>query len=111
MRNLVIFAFSFFALLLITTFLLAPTTKATFPGTNGKIVFSSDRDGNPEIYTMNADGTNQTRLTNNSDTDDLPVWSPDLKKIAFVRFENSSHNIYVMNADGTYEQNLTSSPV
>jgi len=34
--------------------------------TNGKIAFASDRDGNYEIYVMNADGSGQTRLTNNS---------------------------------------------
>ncbi|MCK4394724.1 PD40 domain-containing protein, partial [Candidatus Bipolaricaulota bacterium] len=41
-----------------------------------KIAFTSDRDGNPEIYVMNADGTNQQRLTNSLATDGSPVWSP-----------------------------------
>src|ERR1041384_8190465 len=40
---------------------------------NGKIAFTSDRDGNREIYVMNADGTNQTRLTNNPAVDQLPT--------------------------------------
>src|SRR5436190_4380861 len=38
--------------------------RATLPGANGKIAFSSDRDGNFEVYVMNADGSDQTRLTN-----------------------------------------------
>jgi Tol biopolymer transport system component len=43
------------------------------------------RDNTPgEIYSMHPDGSNQTRLTNNSAYDDLPVWSPDMTKIAFV---------------------------
>jgi len=41
-----------------------------------KIVFVSDRDFNNEIYIMNADGTNQTRITYNSIDDDHPSWSP-----------------------------------
>ena len=41
-----------------------------------KIAFESERDGNDEIYVMNADGTEQTRLTNNSDWEQEPSWSP-----------------------------------
>ena len=41
-----------------------------------KIAFASDRDGNFEIYTMNADGTNQTRITNDPATQDDPSWQP-----------------------------------
>jgi hypothetical protein len=48
---------------------------ATFPGENGKIAFTSTRDGNEEIYVMNAyDGSNSTRLTNNTDIDEFPSW-------------------------------------
>jgi hypothetical protein len=41
-----------------------------------KIAFASDRDGNWEIYVMNADGTSQTNLTNNPTGDRYPAWSP-----------------------------------
>jgi len=65
--------------------LFCATTATGLPlRANGKIAFTSDRDGNPEIYLMNADGTNQTRLTNNSIVDDHPMWSPDGTKLAFV---------------------------
>ena len=47
-----------------------------------KIAFVSDRDGNDEIYVMNADGSNQTRLTNNTVTDISPVWSPEDSSIS-----------------------------
>jgi len=41
-----------------------------------KIAFSSNRDGNPEIYVMNDDGSGQTRLTTDPGTDVVPAWSP-----------------------------------
>jgi len=41
-----------------------------------KIAFASARDGNWEIYVMNADGSGQTRLTNNPAEDAMPAWSP-----------------------------------
>ena len=49
-----------------------PAAHAAFPGANGKIAFTSTRDGNDEIYTMNADGTGQTRITNNAASDAAP---------------------------------------
>src|SRR5215213_9052076 len=57
---------------------------ATFPGENGKIAFSSSRDGgNVAIYMMNADGSNPTRLTTRDASNQYPDWSPDGTKIAF----------------------------
>jgi Tol biopolymer transport system component len=41
-----------------------------------KILFRSNRDGNNEIYIMNADGTGQTRVTNNPADDTAPRWQP-----------------------------------
>ena len=67
----------------------------------GDIVFVSTRDGNPEIYSVNADGSNLTRLTDHPANDDAPVWSPDRKRIAFASDRDGSLEIYVMNADGT----------
>ena len=68
---------------------------------SGDIVFVSTRDGNPEIYSVRADGSNVTRLTNHPANDDAPVWSPDRKRIAFASDRDGSPEIYVMNADGT----------
>lgn len=42
------------------------------------IAFISSRDGNPEIYTMKADGSGQTRLTNDPASDKSPAWSPTM---------------------------------
>jgi len=41
-----------------------------------RIAFTSDRDGNREIYVMNADGSGQTRLTHDPAEDDTPSWRP-----------------------------------
>ncbi|HLK59086.1 MAG TPA: hypothetical protein VKU00_21170 [Chthonomonadaceae bacterium] len=74
---------------------------------NTKIALDSTRDGNSEIYVMNADGSNQTRLTNNPATDHVPVWSPDGSKIAFISNRDGNDEIYVMNADGSKPTRLT----
>jgi Tol biopolymer transport system component len=88
-----------------------PAWAGTFPGVNGKIAFVSDRDGNNEIYVMNADGSEQTRLTDNLGDDSAPSWSSDGTKIVFVRgVENDPGEIYVMNADGSEQTRLTNSP-
>ena len=75
--------------------------------TNGKITFGSKRDGNNEIYVMDADGGNQTRITNNPAYDDQPHWSPDGTKIAFFSNRNGNYELYSMNADGSNPIRLT----
>ena len=84
------------------------------------IAFVSERDGNMEIYVMDADGGNQQRLTNNPDNDWNPSWSPDGKRIVF-RSNRDGHvhvihgiptsEIYVMDADGGNQQRLTENRV
>ena len=75
--------------------------------TTAKIAFASQRDSNNEIYVMNADGTNQVRLTNNPSNDESPTWSPDRSRIAFRSERDGNNEIYVMNADGTGQFRLT----
>jgi len=74
------------------------------------IAFVSDRDGNDEIYVINADGTGQTNLTNNPAWDGDYTWSPDGSQIAFVSERDDNLEIYVTNADGTGQTNLTNNP-
>jgi Tol biopolymer transport system component len=72
--------------------------------TIARIAFASDRDGDFEIYVMNAGGSGQTQLTDNDVFDAYPAWSPDRTKIAFASKSDDippTLQIYVMNADGT----------
>ncbi len=78
-----------------------------------KIVFDSNRDNSAgdtklqtEIYSMNADGTEQRRLTRNGYNDFAPVWSPDGRTILFVSDRDGRFQIYKMNTDGTGQRRL-----
>ncbi|OAN48523.1 hypothetical protein A6A03_08045 [Chloroflexus islandicus] len=76
---------------------------------DGKLVaFGSDRDGNWEIYVMNADGSNVRRLTNHPATDDGPTWSPDSNRLAFASDRDGDFEIYILNvSDGVITQQVT----
>ena len=76
----------------------------------GKIAFYSNRDGNYEIYTMDSDGSNQTRLTFNEAPDVWPAWSPNGQQIVFQSNRNGNAEIYVMDADGQNQRRLTNHP-
>ena len=79
----------------------------------GRIVFVSFRDGNHELYSMNPDGTDQVRLTNTPDEQEVsPAVSPDGTRILFENrvgpeLDFYESDVYVMNADGTGRVNLT----
>ncbi len=72
-----------------------------------RITFQSDRDGNNEIYIMNADGSGQANITNHPAMDLGPSWSPDGASIAFYSDRDGRFEIYVMNADGSGVTRLT----
>lgn len=71
------------------------------------LAFTSDKDGNSEIYTVNADGSGMTNLTNDPALDATPFWSPDGRKIAFTSDRDGSNQIYLMDADGSNVTRLT----
>jgi Tol biopolymer transport system component len=81
------------------------------------IAFVSTRDGDYAIFEMNADGSNQGRVTDERGDPETPqglrfqtdpAWSPDGARIAFASARAGSFDIYVMNADGTGTRRLTS---
>ena len=71
------------------------------------IAFTSTRDGNAEVYVVNADGTGVRDLTNDLAQDGEPSWSPDGKTIAFVSARSGDAQIWVMKPDGTSPRRVT----
>lgn len=86
----------------------APPAFAQFPGTNGDLLFTSERDGNREIYRRPIDGGPLIRLTNNSVEDSDPQVSPDGGGIAFVSNRDGNLEIFTMNLVGGSVQQITS---
>jgi Tol biopolymer transport system component len=77
------------------------TTIAAWSPDGTRIAFASTRDGNYEIYVMNADGSAPRRLTNDPQSDYAPTWSPDGQRIAWRTNRDGNGEIYSMRADGT----------
>jgi len=62
---------------------------------------------NGEIFVMTAGGSDLEQLTNTPGENDVPDWSPDGTKIAFLSTRDGNAEVYVMNADGTNQRRLT----
>jgi Tol biopolymer transport system component len=101
-------------------FVTVRAAHATFPGENGKIVFTGNQSGTGQLYTMNADGSDMVQITHMPPTiieGWLPNFSPDGKRILF--YHDSAENpctpngspfcldLYVINADGSGLTRLT----
>ena len=104
-------------LILVGVVVLGLTLLLVVVEAQAQIAFSSNRDGDSEIYVMAADGGNLQRLTENRNNDWSPSWAPDGKRIVFTsdrdgHFMNGipTTEIYVMDADGSNQQNLTNNP-
>ncbi len=75
-----------------------------------KIVFTSGKNGNEDIYIMNIDGSELTQLTDYSGKDNYPAVSPDGEKIAYTSDIGGVWQIVVMNWDGTEKEQITYNP-
>jgi len=96
MRLKSIFSITFLMLIYATIsplFAKAPTTS--------KILFTSRRDGNLEVYMMNPDGSEQVNLTQHPAVDLQAAWSPTGEQILFVSDREGTRDLYVMDADGS----------
>jgi TolB protein len=74
------------------------------------IAFVSDRDGNWEIYSIQANGSGLTRLTENPAVDADPGWSPDGSQIVFRSRRDGSSDLFTMQPNGSNPHNLTEDP-
>jgi Tol biopolymer transport system component len=74
-----------------------------------RILFVSDEDGDAEIYSVNADGSNLQNLTNNNLDDSYPSGSPDGTKIAYAEIISGYPNIFIMDSDGRNPKQITDS--
>src|SRR5256712_9672565 len=73
----------------------------------GRIAFHSNRDGDFDIYVMNADGSGVTQVTHNTINEFDPIWSPNGQQIAFGRISGCcAAAVVVINADGSGERVL-----
>jgi dipeptidyl aminopeptidase/acylaminoacyl peptidase len=82
-----------------------PASSGAFPGVNGPIAYTESAPPLlDQIWSVDADGTNQIRLTNAPDNDNTQAaWSPNGDQVAYIRSTAglNVNDLYVMNADGT----------
>ena len=101
-------------LLVLVLVALAPNMAIAQTSTNGLIVFRSDRDGEPDLFTLDVVTGATTKLTNSAGFAELqPAWSPDGGRILYVRRARLSGrpDLFVMNANGRGRTRLTSTSV
>lgn len=97
------------SLLIIIIAFSSPGQTIPLDGRGGGIIaFSSDRDGQSEIYLMNADGSGQRNITNHPSVDLIPKWSPDGNTLAFLSSRADGFKIFVITVidieNGTFSE-------
>ena len=83
--------------------------EGSYSADGKQIVFTSTRDGDPDIYIMDADGSNVRQLTNVPGYDGGPFFSPDQKWVIFRsdRDKKDMLQLYAISVDGKHEVQLT----
>ncbi|HQR17308.1 MAG TPA: Ig-like domain-containing protein [Gemmatimonadales bacterium] len=88
----------------------ATNVQAAWSPDGTRVAFAGVKAGNIDIYVMDADGQNLTRLTDATEADEEPAWSPDGGTIAFTARRAGTSQIWAMNADGTGARTLMAGP-
>ena len=92
--------------LVLLTAILGITRRQT-PHTSPWILFMTDRDGQPTMYRMFANGSGQQQLAFSNQEQKFPRWSPNSTWVIFESRENGVMNIYRRRTDSTQSENLT----
>ena len=82
---------------------------ASYAPDGSELAFTSNRDGDDEIYVARPDGSGARPITANDDRDSYPSWSPDGRRIAFMRQHEGLWQLWIMDADGGNAHRLTHS--
>jgi TolB protein len=81
-------------------------TAPTLSPDGKKVAFMSRREGQWDVYVVNADGSGLKRLTTDAANDGLPAWSPDGKAIAFVSNRGGPWAVWAMSPEGDGQSQL-----
>ncbi|MEE8573605.1 MAG: LpqB family beta-propeller domain-containing protein, partial [Gemmatimonadota bacterium] len=80
---------------------------AAYSPDGSQIVFASNRDGNYELYVVDADGQNPQRVTMTTANEAEPTWTPDGKQIVYQSDASGGLQVWIMNADGSNQLAVT----
>jgi hypothetical protein len=82
--------------------------KASWAPDGQRLTYSTDADGDSEIWVIKLDGTGAKKLTDNFSTDALGAWSPDGEYIYFLSDRQDGWWIWIMRPDGTEQRQVKS---